>query len=162
LEYGHKRIGLIRGPSNVNPSAQRVIGFQETLSAAGIQLPPDLVFNGDFHPQSGYIGCKKFLTLETLPTAIFTCNDLMAIGALRAIHEQNLSVPGDISVIGHDDIEWASYTHPALTTIAQPIQQLADTAIRLLLERIQDPNLPPRRYTLPNHIVVRQSTRRIS
>jgi len=83
----------------------------------------------------------------------------MAIGAMRAIHEQGLSVPGEISVIGHDDIEWASYTHPALTTIAQPIQQLAETAIQLLLDRIQDPTLPPRRYTLPNQLILRQSTR---
>ena len=95
------------------------------------------------------------------PTAIFACNDLMAIGAMRAIHEFGLRVPEDISVVGHDDIEMASYIQPALTTIAQPISKLADTAIQWLIERIEHPNMSPRRSILENRLVVRQSTRSI-
>jgi LacI family transcriptional regulator len=160
LENGHHRIGLLRGPSNVNPSAQRVIGFLNTLQESGVYQPDNLVYNGDFHSESGYIGCRKFLELAPRPTAIFACNDLMAIGALRAIHEQGLKVPDDISLIGHDDIEWASFTQPALTTIAQPIQELSELAIDLLLDRMKNPVLSPRRYTLPNRLIIRQSTRR--
>ena len=86
----------------------------------------------------------------------------MAIGALRTIHEAGLSVPDDISIVGYDDIEMASYIQPALTTIAQPIAELAETVIKLLLERIEQPGLPPRRIVIQNKLVIRQSTRRIS
>ncbi len=160
IDNGHRRIGIICGPSNVNPSAQRVTGYRKSLSEAGIPHDPNLEMIGDFHPSSGYSATKQLLQ-SSRPTAIFACNDLMAIGALRAIREAGFSVPGDISLIGHDDIEIASYIQPNLTTIAQPIEQLAETAIQYLLERIEQPTLPPRRSVLPNHLVERQSTRSI-
>lgn len=160
IENGHKRIGIIRGPSNVTPSAQRVTGYQQALTEAGISIDPKLEVSGDFHSRSGYTATVQLLKAKPL-TAIFACNDLMAIGALRAIREAGLSVPEDISLIGHDDIEMASYTQPALTTIAQPIELLAETAIQFLLDRIKQPGVPPRRIILPNQLVVRQSTRRI-
>jgi len=161
IENGHTRIGIIRGPSNVTPSAQRVTGFQHALSEAGISIASELEVTGDFHSESGYQATKQLLKFPQL-TAIFACNDLMAIGALRAIREAGLSVPEDISLIGHDDIEMASYTQPALTTIAQPIEQLAETAIQYLLERIEQPEISPRRTVLPNELIIRKSTRRIS
>ena len=160
LENGHKRIGIIRGPSNVNPSAQRVTGYKKALTEAAIKVDPELEVIGDFHSGSGYTGTRQLLQ-KGHPTAIFACNDLMAIGALRAIREAGLSVPEDISLIGHDDIEIASYIQPTLTTIAQPIERLAETAIQYLLERIEQPNIPPRRTILPNILVKRQSTRSI-
>jgi LacI family transcriptional regulator len=160
LECGHKRIGIICGPSNVNPSAQRVTGYKKALTEANINANPELEVIGDFHPGSGYSGTRQLLQ-QAHPTAIFACNDLMAIGALRAIREAGLSVPEDISLIGHDDIEIASYIQPALTTIAQPIERLAETAIQFLLERIEKPNIPPRRTILPNRLVKRQSARSI-
>ena len=160
LECGHKRIGIICGPSNVNPSAQRVTGYKKALTEANINADPELEVIGDFHPGSGYSGTRQLLQ-KAHPTAIFACNDLMAIGALRAIREAGLSVPEDISLIGHDDIEIASYIQPALTTIAQPIERLAETAIQFLLERIEKPNIPPRRTILPNRLVKRQSARSI-
>ena len=161
IENGHKRIGIICGPSNVNPSAQRVTGYRQALSEADIKMDPELEVIGDFHSGSGYKAAQQLLQTSH-PTAIFACNDLMAIGALRAIREAGLSVPADISIIGHDDIEIASYLQPTLTTIAQPIEKLAETAIQLLLERIEQPGIPPRRSILPNRLVIRQSTRRIT
>ncbi len=162
IEYGHRRIGIIRGPSNLTPSAQRVIGYHQALEKAGIPIDPTLEQMGDFHSRTGYAATKFFLQLTNPPTAIFACNDLMAIGALRTIHEAGLSVPADISIVGYDDIEMASYIQPALTTIAQPIAELAETVIKLLLERIEQPGLPPRRIVIQNKLVIRQSTRRIS
>ena len=145
---------------NLTPSAQRVTGYRQALTEAGISIDPDLEVTGDFHFRSGYKAAQQLLKTKS-PSAIFACNDLMAIGALRAIREAGLSVPQDISLIGHDDIELASYTQPALTTMAQPIDVLAGTAIQYLLERIKQPDTPPRRTILPNKLVVRQSTRRI-
>lgn len=160
IENGHSRIAIIRGPSNLTPSAQRVTGYRQALTEAGISIDPHLEVTGDFHFGSGYKAAQQLLKTKS-PSAIFACNDLMAIGALRAIREAGLSVPQDISLIGHDDIELASYTQPALTTMAQPIDVLAGTAIRYLLERIKQPDILPRRTILPNKLVVRQSTRRI-
>jgi LacI family transcriptional regulator len=162
IEYGHKRIGIIRGPSNLTPSAQRVIGYQQALEEAGLPIDPALQLTGDFHSESGYVAATQFLKISSPPTAIFACNDLMAIGALRAINEAGLSVPADLSIIGYDDIEMASYIQPAMTTIAQPIEELAETSINLLLERIERPGLSPRRIVLQNKLIIRQSTRRVS
>lgn len=161
ITNGHRRIAIIRGPSNITPSAQRVTGYHQALSEANLPIVPDLEATGDFHVESGYFAAQKLLHQKEPPTAIFACNDLMAIGALRAIHEAGLRVPEDISLIGHDDIEMASYIRPTLTTIAQPITQLAETAIKWLVERIELPSLPPRQTVLANRLVERQSTRRI-
>jgi LacI family transcriptional regulator len=161
LELGHRRVGIIRGPSNITPSAQRVSGLTETYAAAGHPLGSELLAVGDFHSESGYKAARDLLRLASRPTAIFACNDLMAIGALRAIHEAGLTVPGDVSLVGHDDIELASYTQPSLTTISQPITDLAETSIHLLLQRIRHPEMDVQRVVLPNRLVVRQSTRSI-
>ena len=162
IENGHSRISIIRGPSNVNPSAQRVTGFRQAMKEAGLVVDAEFEACGDFHPESGYRAAMSMLRLSPPPTAIFACNDLMAIGALKAVREAGLSVPEDISLVGHDNIEMASYIQPALTTISQPVEELAATAIKLLLERIEQPGLAPRRIVLPNRLVVRQSVRRIT
>lgn len=161
IALGHRRMGIIRGPSHVTPSAQRVTGFAQTLEQAGLNLPEELQAVGDFHPEAGYLAARKLLAASTPPSAIFACNDLMAIGALRAITETGRKVPADISLVGHDDIELASYTRPALTTISQPVENLAETSIRLLLQRIQSPEMDRQQIILPNRLVVRQSTRSI-
>jgi LacI family transcriptional regulator len=161
IENGHKRIGIIRGPSNVTPSAQRVTGYRQAMKDAGLTFDPKLETSGDFHSETGYQATRTLLQLSSPPTAIFACNDLMAIGALKAVREAGLSVPEDISLIGHDNIKMTSYTQPALTTISQPVEELASTAIQLLMERIEQPGLAPRRIVLANQLVVRQSTRSI-
>ena len=161
ITNGHRRIAIIRGPSNITPSAQRVTGYHQALTEANLLADPALEATGDFRAESGYLAAQQLLKQKQPPSAIFACNDLMAIGALRAIHEAGLRVPEDISLIGHDDIEMASYIQPTLTTIAQPITQLAETAIQWLVERIELPSLPPRQTVLANRLVERQSTRRI-
>lgn len=162
LDQGHRRIGLIRGPSHLTPSAQRVAGYLRALEEAGIPAEAQLQVAGDFHPESGYRAAAILLQLPNRPTALFACNDLMAIGALRAIREAGLSIPEDLSLIGHDNIELASYIQPGLTTVAQPISHLAETSIRLLLERIRQPEEKHQRIILPNHLIIRQSTRSIA
>jgi len=158
LSLGHRRIGCITGPSTLTPSADRVTGYKTALQQAGIPIDPALILSGDFHPESGYLAARQLLLLENPPTAIFACNDLMALGALRAASELSLSVPSDLSVVGFDDIELARYSNPPLTTIAQPIEELSQRATALLIERMRDRSLPYRKEILYSHLNVRASS----
>ncbi len=160
LERRHRRIACITGPSELTPSADRVRGYRKALEEAGIRPPEVWVRRGDFRAESGYEAARFFLGLpaEVRPTAIFACNDLMAIGAMRAIGEAGLSIPDDIALVGFDDILLASYVIPPLTTVAQPTYEMGRMAGDLLLRRLGEPDRPPARLILPVRLVVRQST----
>ena len=157
LGLGHRRIGCITGPSYLTPSADRVAGYREALGAAGVPLDEALVVTGDFQHESGYRACRQLLALPEPPTAIFACNDLMAVGAICALHEAGLAVPDDVSVVGYDDIPLASYTVPRLTTIAQPARAIGQLAAERLIARLQQATVPPAHQRLPVHLVERDS-----
>lgn len=157
LGLGHRRIGCITGPSLLTSSALRVVGYRQVLADAGIPVDADLIVSGDFQHESGYTACHNLLKLPEPPTALFVCNDLMAVGALCAVHEAGLRVPEDISVVGFDDIPLASFTVPRLTTIAQPAQQIGEAAIKLLVRRLAEPDAPAQCELLPVHLVERDS-----
>lgn len=159
ISTGHHRIAIIRGPSNVTPSAKRFDGYLKALEENEIPSNPSWIKSGDFHPPSGYHATTELLSLAERPDAIFACNDLMAIGALRAAYEANLKVPEDLSIIGYDNIELASFTQPALSTIAQPIDNLAERAVHLLLKKINNPCSPTIRESLSNQLIIRETTR---
>lgn len=137
MALGRKRIACVGGPQDLQSSEQRVQGWRQALQLVG--LPSDLLVHGDFTANGGYVAMRRLLRDRAAdrPTAIFACNDLMAMGALRAVHEVGLQVPRDVAVVGYDDIELAGYTQPALTTVAQPTQAMAEQALAWLLERIQ-------------------------
>jgi LacI family transcriptional regulator len=158
FQLGHRRIGCITGPSQVTPSSERVIGYRRVLEETGIALDQELIVRGDFQPESGYQGTRKLLALENAPTAIFACNDLMAIGVISAAAELGRSVPADLSVVGYDNISLSAFANPPLTTIVQSGYEQGALAVELLLERIQNPDLSPRREILDTHLLVRQST----
>lgn len=158
IQLGHRRIGCVFGPSSVNPSSQRGEGYLSALKGYDIPQDDELMLRGDFHPRSGMEAARRMLHLANPATAIFACNDLMAIGALRAITEAGLHVPDEISLVGFDDIELASYTNPPLTTITQPIQKAGEKAVDFLLERIREPSLPFRQVMLPTFLTIRGST----
>ena len=162
LSLGHRRIACVAGPSDVTPSAERVSGYRTALTEAGIPFREEYVLKGDFHPESGYEATCRLLGLDEPPTAVFACNDLMAFGAIRAAFEKGLSVPRDISVVGFDDIRLAAFFNPPLTTVAQPHREMGVLAIRLLLERIADRNLPVRSPLLPTTLKLRSSTAPVS
>lgn len=133
LSLGHQRIACIGGPEQLHSSEQRVAGWRKALTQA--KLPADWVVHADFSVNGGFLAMHELLKKSPAarPTAVFACNDLMAMGALRAVHECGLRVPQDIAVVGYDDIELASYTQPALTSVAQPIRAMAEqTLVRLL------------------------------
>jgi LacI family transcriptional regulator len=157
ISLGHQRIGCITGPSSTAPSAQRVIGYQQALDEAGIPYAESLVRSGDFHASSGLVMGNELLSMAEPPSAIFACNDMMAIGVLRAASERGLRVPGDLALVGFDDIELGSFTNPALTTIAQPKLELGSKAIQFLLRRIKNPRSDVQYEMLPVELVPRAS-----
>jgi LacI family transcriptional regulator len=155
INLGHRRIACISGPSHLTPSALRVTGYKQALLNANIPIDDRLILRGDFHPQSGWQATLELLALPDKPTAIFACNDLMAIGVLRAAAECGVQVPKELGVMGYDDIELSSYTTPALSTVRQPKVEIGQTAVRMLLERIQNKEIPPRRELLSATVIVR-------
>lgn len=155
IALGHRRIGCIAGPFHLTPSAQRVTGYREALLDAHLLADDDLIKRGDFHPESGYRAARSLLERRDAPAAIFACNDLMALGALRAAAESGRQVPADLAIVGFDDIELASYTSPPLTTIAQPKADLGRLAVQWLIEHIADKSRPARRELLPTRLIVR-------
>jgi len=158
IELGHRRIACIAGPNNLTPSAARVTGYQQALKEHNIELNETLILRGDFQYQSGYRLMKQLLENETVPTAVFACNDLMATGALCAVVEMGFRVPEDISIVGFDDIDLASYTTPPLTTIRQPKYEMGVFAVGLLLDQIKDTNPKPERHILDTELVTRKSS----
>lgn len=158
LDLGHRRIACITGPSEATPSADRVKGYQRALCEANVKMEEALVEPGDFRYQGGEEAASRLLKLGRPPSAIFACNDLMAIGALRAIRTAGLHVPQDISLVGYDDIPLASAVSPALTTVAQPVERLATISTELLLSRIEEGTKgAPKRIVLDTELVVRDS-----
>jgi len=157
ISLGHKRIGCITGPSGINPSARRITGYQQALRDANLVVEPELIVSGDFHPESGWKLGRTMLSEKNAPKAIFACNDLMAMGVLRAATELGLQVPGDLAMVGYDDIELASYTNPPLTTVKQPKFEMGVAALNFLISRIQNKQSAPQSVLLPVSMVIRSS-----
>ena len=158
IDLGHKRIGCITAPKEFTLSAERLDGYRQALQAAGIPLDETLIVPGDFNFASGYRAAKQLLRLENPPTAIFSCNDLMAVGTICAAAELERPVPGELSVVGFDDIPLASYTIPPLTTVAQPNYDMGVAAATMLMERLHDPKIRSRRQMLGTTLRTRSST----
>jgi LacI family transcriptional regulator len=161
LSLGHKRIACIGGPVGVMPSEQRIEGWRMALAEAGATPHADaLLWRGGFTSQGGYEAMHAILRTEQAPSAVFVCNDLMAIGALRAAHESGVHVPDDLSIVGFDDIELSAYTSPPLTTVAQPKERIGALAVDMLLERVGGKRRDARKVVLQPELRVRASTAR--
>lgn len=154
---GHRRIGLIKGLDNVTTGVDRYYGYQLALARLGIPFDPKLVAFGNFSEESGYEAMRNLLRIQNPPTAVFTTNDMMAIGAMNAIQEKGLSVPGDIAIVGGDDIRLARYFKPSLTTIRQPMYSIGRMATDLLLKLINDDSEGPIKQMVKTELVVRES-----
>ena len=158
LSLGHARVACIGGPSDLWPSQQREAGWRRALAGAGIAPRADEIVRGDFGPASGAAAMRRLLQSTHRPTAVFVCNDMMAIGALHAAHEAGIAVPAQLAIVGFDDIELAAYTSPPLTTVAQPKEAIGTGAAGLLLERLRDGRSEPRRAILQPELHKRAST----
>lgn len=158
IELDHRIIGCISGPKGVRLSSERIDGYRQALKSAGISLDPRMIVEGDFQYQSGYEGSKALFNQQPSPTAIFACNDLMAIGVYRFAHENNLNVPEQLSIVGFDDVRLSAYTNPPLTTVHQSKHEMGSKAAKLLMERIADQDLEPRQEILATNLIIRGST----
>jgi DNA-binding LacI/PurR family transcriptional regulator len=171
-ELGHRRIAFMRGPKVIPDSEFRWEGIQQAAQALELHLDPNLVTRIDsgswnlktgHHPMSPEIGYEPMkLLLENTRdfTAIFCFNDIAAIGAIRALTEAGLHVPGDVSVVGFDDIQSAAFCTPSLTTVRQPLNEMGKRGARLLLERIAHPEKTEleAEVVMQPELVVREST----
>ena len=155
VELGHQRIGIITGPRELLCSRARLDGYRAALETAGLSVGNQLVRSADFRVHGAYQQAKALLALARPPTAIFASNDLSALGVFRAAREAGLRVPDQLSVVGFDDIPLSEWTTPALTTVRQPLQEMAALAVRMLLE---EGGSFHRRVELATDLVVREST----
>jgi len=158
LMLGHREIAFIAGPPSSPICVDREHGFRQALQRAKIAPDPALVVSGDFSIEAGERAIELLLSQGQSFSAVFCSNDEMAIGAMRALGAHGLRVPEDVSVVGFDDIRFARYTSPALTTVAQPKNALGREAMAMLIELLADPEVPPRKRVLSADLVVRGST----
>ncbi|MEV0384771.1 LacI family DNA-binding transcriptional regulator [Nonomuraea sp. NPDC050643] len=158
LELGHRRIAVITGPDFALSSRARLDGYRTALDMAGVPADPALIGRGDFLTEGGLAQAHRLLRLPDPPTAIFTCNDGQAMGVYRAAHQLGLRVPADLSVVGFDDLPPARWMTPPLTTIRQPLAEMAAAATTMLLQLAQGEPLTRPRIELGVELVVREST----
>lgn len=157
---GHRRIAMINGPTDTTPGRGRRAGFLAGLAAADLRLDPVYDMAGDFREESGRQLTLQLLAMPTPPTAIFTANNLMTVGALKALQDMRVRVPDDISLIGFDDLVLGSLLQPPLTCIERPDVEQGALAMRLLLSRLSEQREDePRRVVLETRLLVRGSTR---
>jgi len=155
LDLGHRRIGTISGPAHISTGAERLAGFMKSLAARGITPDPKHVRHGDYREDVAYSVTREVLALPEPPTALYVANNMMLIGAMRAITEAGFRCPADISVVSTDDLPWATAFRPRLTTVRQPVREMGLEAVRLLVDRITRPSdEPARRLVLPPTLIV--------
>ncbi|MGH8158820.1 MAG: LacI family DNA-binding transcriptional regulator [Rhodanobacter sp.] len=155
---GHRDIAFIAGPPSSPICVDREQGYGLALQRAEIPVNPALTVVGDFSIEAGERAIDLLVSQGRSFSAVFCSNDEMAIGAMRALSAHGLRVPQDVSVVGFDDIRFARYTSPSLTTIAQPKNALGREAMTMLIELLDDPKVPPRKRVLSADLVVRGST----
>jgi DNA-binding LacI/PurR family transcriptional regulator len=151
---GHKRIAFVGGRTDVETGAERLAGYADAMRVAG--LTPFSV-NGGFRAELAEHEVASLLQLDKVPTALVVANNLMVVGTLRAIRRAGLSIPDDVAIVAIDDPPWAELIDPPLTVVAQPVRKMAETAIALLLERIENGRSEPVTAVMPLELRIRES-----
>ncbi len=163
IEAGHRRIGHVAGaPDNVEASERR-LGFRDALAEAGLPIDEAAIWLGGFRFDNGVEAAGRFLAMAKRPTAVFASADDAAIGFIRTVREAGIRTPDDVSVVGFDDIDYASIIDPPLTTMRQPREELGRLAAEDLLGRMHPdaPDMPPTRRRLRCALIPRESVRRL-
>lgn len=161
LALGHRRIAFMKGPASSSDSENRWIAVCGVTQELGLEMDADLIINlevDDPSPQVGYPYVKRLLARQKPFTALFAYNDISAIGAIRAIQEESLRIPQDVSVVGFDDIPWAAYHTPSLTTVRQPLVKMGEMAAETLIRMIQQDEENSSKILIEPTLVVREST----
>jgi DNA-binding LacI/PurR family transcriptional regulator len=157
LRLGHRRIGHVAGLPQLPSTQERVAGYRAALQAAGLTSDPALVRHGNSKHESGRDLTADLLDLPDPPTALFTGNNLITLGALETIHRRGLRIPEDVALVGFDDMYWAISLNPPLTAVSQPGYEIGRRAAELLFQRVAEPNRPSAKVVLKTSLVVRRS-----
>jgi len=155
LSLGHKRIAYIGGPEHISTAKLRADGYRRAMKEIGRW--PSIVIDGGFKQSGGFKAVEQLLETTDRPTAILVGNNVMTLGALEAIHKSGVKIPGDIALVGFDDMPWATSLEPPLTVIAQPTYEMGEISAKLLLDRIKLPNDPIKEVLLETKLIIRES-----
>lgn len=159
LDLGHRRIFYLGGPAKLGTERERRRGYSEALARAGIETTTGLMLSGSYTESFGVSALPHILTGKEHATAVFCASDHMALGLMSAAHVHGVQIPGDLSVVGFDDIHLARYTTPGLTSVHQPVDEIARNAIEMLVGRMNNPAAAPESRTLPVELIIRGSSR---
>jgi LacI family transcriptional regulator len=154
---GHRRIGVVSDPPEITSSAERIAGYRRALRAAGIEPDPSLVSIGGPTRADGEAAARRLLDRPDRPTAVFTANNFMTVGTLRAARALGLRIPDDLALVGFDDLDWTTLVEPPVTVVSQPVTELGRAAGERLLARMGGEDGPARRIRLPARLIVRGS-----
>lgn len=157
IGLGHRRIAYVGDQYGHQSDTERFAGYREALEQAALPFLPELVIHGDGKPEGGIAAMNKLLSRPIPPTAVFCYNDMTALGVLRSIHGRGLCVPEDISLVGFDDLFFASYTQPQLTTVRQPRREMGRMAMESLLH-LMSGERSAESIKVPAELIIREST----
>ncbi len=157
IERGHTRIAVLQGLPGTYANTGRLNGYRQALLDAGIAVRPEYIVGDDFGTLNGAVGMKQLLHLPEPPTAVFAAGDLIALGALDAMREARKTIPRDMSLIQFDDPSFTQHLYPALSAVEQPIEQMGEMGVKLLLRRLREPSSGPRTVLLEPRLNVRES-----
>lgn len=158
IKLGHRRIGFVRGPLHYSTGVDRLKGYIDALKGYSLPKNSELIKPGNFRQESGYVAFKKFMRMKNPPTAVFASNDFMALGILEAALEHGMKVPGDLALVGFDDIEFASFKFVDLTTVTQRKCEMGREVIQLLTRKLENlEEWVPRQIYLEPKLIVRGS-----
>lgn len=155
LRLGYKRVATISGPHTMIAGVDRLNGYKDALKARGLALDPHLIAEGDFTEGGGYEAMLRLL--PHAPDAVFIASDVMVLGAMRVLREAGKRIPGDVALVGFDDMPFAARTEPPLTTVRQPISRAGFVAAETLMDSLVEADGAPRRVILPTELVIRDS-----
>ena len=157
IAHGHRRIGFIAGRAGFSTTDERVAGYKAALQAGGLVFDPQLLVDGGSNTEPARQATVQLLALAAPPTAIMAGNNLMTLGAMQALREAQIEVPGQMALVGFDDFDWADLFVPRLSLIAQPVKALGARAVELLLQRMAAPGAPPQSVRLAPTLQLRNS-----
>lgn len=157
IEHGHRRIGLVSDVPTISSSSERIEGYRDALGSVGIKPDEHLISLGGATKDDGYRATRRLLESDERPTALFTANNFMTLGAMLALADLGLRVPDDISLVGFDDLEWTTLVSPPLTVVSQPALEMGMFAAERVLTRLAGGGGRPRRFKLDTKLITRAS-----
>ena len=157
IGFGHERIAVIQGLPGTYTNTERLRGYRQALVDHGLTVHENLIVGGDFREENGYLETKLLLTMPERPTAIFATSDLITLGALKAIHEEGLTLPDDMSMVMFDDFDFAPYLKCPITAVRQPKELMGEMAVKLLVDELKGESRGGKRVVLKSHLIARES-----